>query len=106
MSNVPDPVVPDGHPLRPLADMLDEYASSESECLDDMVRELFAALGPARLFDLASIAFPLLPAAERNLFLRIALLVDHGLRRGTSEEGPIVDETPSLRDHGRCSTRN
>lgn len=106
MSDVPDPVVPDGHPLRPLADMLDEYASSESESIDEDTRTLLAMLGPDRLFDLASLAFPLLSATERNRFLRIALIVDHGLRRGTSDERPIVDDVPSLPHRCRCSTRN
>ena len=57
-----------------------------------------AMLGPARLFDLASLAFPLLSAAERNRFLRNALIVDHGLRRGTLGERPIVDTPQASRN--------
>lgn len=97
MPNEFDPVVPADHPLRSLADVLDEYASSASENIDETTRVLFVALGPERLFDLASIAFPLLPDGERRRFLAIAAIRHHGLSRGASH-GPENVSSPDAND--------
>lgn len=84
MSGEITPEVPEDHPLRSLADVLDEYASSDSENIDESTRVLFVALGVERLFDLLTIAFPLLSDTERIRFLKIAAIRHHGLSRAAS----------------------
>lgn len=81
MSREFEPVIPLEHRLRELAQLLDEYASSDAEDIDEHTRALFDALGPERLFDLVAVAFPLLPQGERERFLRIAVIRHHGLVR-------------------------